>query len=270
MQASKRTKGCGLLTALAATTMASTQTELQHYEQQVTHGESTRAEAAIDNAREIATDHSERRERLLTIGRAIKTASTDHKSLLDQSIELAEDISSAIGTKIQKESHWKYWLNFMSLIKEDPKSFGAPRVNNRTPGMIRQTTEMNTLKQFFAHIVFRPRRKNKSHNTAAYVRKVKASVRDEYERQHGRRVGPPTAELNLELHKLEKGLSKVAPSQDKPRLPVLQYHMRAARRTLDLDNSPLDRVLWALWCTQFYRVLRAGELIRPSTEGPRD
>lgn len=125
---------------------------------------------------------------------------------------------------------------------------------------------MKTLKQFFAHIVFRPRRRNKTHNTATYARKVIAFVRDEYERHHGRIIDHPAAEMNLELHRLQKGLSKVAPSMEKPRLPVFQYHMRVIRRTLDLDNSQLYRVLWSLWCTQFQGVLRAGDLIRQMTE----
>lgn len=237
--------------------------------QQGDRNEPTQPSRTIDNARAIATDHSERRERLRTIGQAIRTASTNHRNLLDQSIGLAEDISSAIGTRIQKESHWKYWLDFMGQINEDFRTFGSPIDTNRVKDRARQTKELNTLKQFFSHIVFRPRRKSKRHNTAAYARKVIASVRDEYERQHRISIGPPTTELNLELHRLEKGLSKIAPSQEKPRLPVLQYHMRAVRRTLDLDNNQLDRVLWALWCTQFQGVLRAGDLIRPMTEDPR-
>lgn len=175
-----------------------------------------------------------------------------------------------IGTKIQKESHWSYWVQFMSLIDEDIHTFVDASGVTRTSRQVRQHKELSTLKRFFAHVVFRSRRKSKSHNTAAYARKVIASVKYEYQRQHGRLIGPPGTYLNSELCRLEKGLSKVAPSQENPRLPVLQYHMRAVRRTLNLENNQVDRVLWALCCTQFKGVMRAGDLIRPVTEGIRE
>lgn len=129
---------------------------------------------------------------------------------------------------------------------------------------------MTTIKRFLSHIVFKPLRRGKKHNTAAYARKVIASVRDEYEQEYGRTIGPPGSSLNQELCCLEKGLSKVVTSQENPRLSFFQYHMRTVRRTLNMENAQLDRVLWALWCTQFQGVLRVGDLIRPVTENPRE
>lgn len=68
---------------------------------------------------------------------------------------------------------------------------------------------------------------------------------------------------------MEKGLINVAPSQEKPCITVLKYHIRAVRRKLDLKKSQLDRVLCSLWCTQFQGVLRLGDLIRSTMENPR-
>lgn len=200
----------------------------------------------------------------------IRTSSTNQTDFLYQSIILAEGISSAIGTKIHKQSHWKYWLQFMHLVNEDVQAFRSTDGVLRASRQTRQAKDLNTLKSIFTQIVFRPRQKRKSHNTAPYARKVIASVKDEYERHLGRAMRRPGNDLNVELFHLEKGLSKVAPSQEKPRLPVLQYHMRAVRRTMDLKDNQLDRVLWALWCTQFQGVLQASDLIRPVTEKPRD
>lgn len=158
----------------------------------------------------------------------------------------------------------------MSLMNEDVQEFGKAGNETRAARHNRESKELSTIKRFFSHIVFKPRQRNKAHNTTSYARKVISSIRDEYDRHHGRRIGPPGTDLNLELCRLGKGLSKVAPSLEKPRLPVLQYHMRAVKRTLDLNNNQVDKVLWALWCTQFQGVLRAGDLIRPSTERHRE
>lgn len=103
-----------------------------------TTSDNARAGTERNEATAIAADHSERRARLLTVGWAIRTSSTNHTDLLDQSIRLAESISSAIGTKIQKESHWDYWLEFLHLINEDVQAFGATSGESRASRQTRQ------------------------------------------------------------------------------------------------------------------------------------
>lgn len=268
-KAAARRLGCGLLTSLTPGTRNATP-RAQHGGAPSADGRQEPTQPNTDRPYHIADTHSRHRAHLHEVGRAIRNTDGVQTGLLDQAVELADNLSAAIGTKVQHASHWSYWVSFLSALGEDVDAFGThPHASNNARRQAQQR-EMVTLERFMSHVVFKPMRRGKNHNTTSYARKVITSVREEYRRTYGRSIGLPGPEFNRTLAHLEKGLGKVAPSQTTPRLPVLQYHLRAVRRTLDLPNSQMDRVLWALWCTQFQGVLRAGDLIRPSPEESRN
>lgn len=268
-------RACGLLTSLPAIGArqgtgphAEKEKEAQHHPTMQQNSTTTRI-TARQNANTIATFHTETRAQLHTLGRAIRTAGPNHAHLLDRAIGLAEDLSAAIGNKVQNSSHWQYWTDFMKLMGEDAESFGSSTHAPQARRRIAQEKEMTTIKRFLSDLVFKPIRRNKKHNSVSYSRKVIASIREEYSRHYNRTIGIPGSDFNQILGRLEKGIRKVAPSEGRPTIPVLQYHMWSVKRTLHLQTNPIDRVLWAMWCTQLQGVLRAGDLIRPTAEAAR-
>lgn len=188
------------------------------------------------------------------------------KAQIQRTLSVTLRNSRAPSSKVTTSSLLRYWHDFYNLAQLDPATcFGSEYTVNHKVEM----SEANLLSAFATFVVKFPRNKS-GQNSADYATQVVASVRSLNAETLGRRPGMTPAGASHESFKtVVKGLRKMAPSIAVRRNPVMQHHLRAVTKTLDLDGSVVDRVLWALWVTQFQGTLRAGDLIRAKGDGAR-
>lgn len=96
-----------------------------------------------------------------------------------------------------------------------------------------------------------------------------ATVRGHYGAATGTKLGDGTGLLtSIYIKNLYRSLSKLESTRMLHRLPILQQHFRKMREQMKIDEAR-DMVLWALWLTQWRRVCRGSNLLRPSAERAR-
>ena len=186
------------------------------------------------------------------------------RQLKDACFERGRSIRSAPVVS----SHWSYWLSFCEGWGITCEEFGLLRDNQSERDAVLK--ELDTLSAFAVFIVFFPRVKGRSKgtNSVDYALGVISSVRSHYAAQQGRAPGrSQVAGSDYCFKRVISGLRKIAPHTKNRKVPLLQHHLRALKRQLDLEGSQRDRVFWALWLTQWQGVLRSADLIKPRREG---
>lgn len=84
-------------------------------------------------------------------------------------------------------------------------------------------------------------------NSVQYAEQVISSVKAHYGLETGHRPGlVEGGNGGGQLRRVIKGLRMMSPRLQGVRLPILQHHLRAVRRVLNLESSQLHRVLWDL------------------------
>lgn len=160
--------------------------------------------------------------------------------------------SFATTTRMVYDSHGRYFNEFCAVVGLDPLRFGAVV----GLGGISRHDEERVLALYAMYVVTFPRISGEDHNSANYAECSVSALRDRVYERYCRVPGGPPAECRF-LRKVFKSLHKRAPSGERAfRPPVLQDAMRAVRARLDLGGSGYDRVLWALWLTQWQGVKR--------------
>lgn len=183
-----------------------------------------------------------------------------------------EDIASraleeavAKGTRWIMNTHLSAWTRFCGTVGVDEETFGPIGIGCEEVTLSQVGREVGILALFAAYIVCYPERKNEevSHNSVAYAEQVIGSVRSHYATKKGRRPGLyGDGTRRIRLKRVAKGLRKMCSTKRLVRKPILQHHLRAVRRKLDLIGSQTPRIIWALLLTQLQGVLRSGDLIK--------
>jgi hypothetical protein len=164
-----------------------------------------------------------------------------------------------VRTQENYTSGVRYFREFCDVVGLDFHSFGDET-------KLTETEEEIILAHFSIYVVPYPRQSKKAlsgeKNTAASADKAVSAVRDHIRANWDRTPGgPPDQCWTLKL--VSKSLHKLAPSGVRaPRLPILQSHLRAVKRHLDLAKSAYHRTLWAFFLTCWQGVCRAGDLLR--------
>lgn len=149
---------------------------------------------------------------------------------------------------------------------EPEKCFSNHEMN---PAGAQLRAEAALLASFAAFLVAFPRSSTKR-NSALYAQQIISSVRTFYEDKIGRRPRLlPNGRAHGHLKAAMKGLRAIAPVRAKRRLQILQYHLRAVKRVLDLCNNQFHRVLCCMWLMQWQGCMRASDIIRRKREGAR-
>lgn len=104
------------------------------------------------------------------------------------------------------------------------------------------------------------------HNSVEYAVIIVATVRGYYGEANETTPGDETDIIaSTYFKKVHKGLKKLAPTRRMHRFSILQQHSRKVREKINMDESR-DRMLWALWLTQWKGVCMKRNLLRPSAE----
>lgn len=168
--------------------------------------------------------------------------------------------SLADSSRVTCDSHLRFWQDFCAIAGLDEETCFAYDDSLVNLEVIK--AEADLLCAFMGYIVAFPRRRKQS-NSGLYARQVLSTVLSFYEDRIGRKPGCNAA--GRQMHKIRcvaKGLRVLAPASKSSKVPVLQFHLRAIRSQLDLENNLLHRVCWAAWLMQWQGVLRSGDLIR--------
>ena len=181
---------------------------------------------------------------------------------LEEVMRIAYHAGRAEGTRDTSNSHLGYCERFCRISAVDVEKFGLVETGATSASIEQLNEEMDILTKFAEFVVAFPRRKKKELNTTPHAEQCIASVRSHYAAKHGRRPGLRAGSNGgSQLQLVLKGLKNMSPSKKGERLPILQHHLRADRRHLDISNNGLHRVCWALWLTQWQGVLRSSDVI---------
>lgn len=182
-------------------------------------------------------------------------------------VEHAECLGRSDNTVRSQGSHLSYWVAYLRDSDTTDTSFNTTYFRDTRDETDVRRREHETLCDFACYIVCKPRQRNKTKNRAEYAKVVVGTVRTFYLRKTGRWPGIGEDRANSTALKLMfKGLEKFAPTLIKHRLPVMQHHLRAIKPLLDLENSHIDRSLWALWLCQWQGVMRSADLLQTKEE----
>lgn len=165
----------------------------------------------------------------------------------------------ALSSAVKRKSELLFFREFCATLALDFDSFGAA-------GVMTLSDEEHVLSLFAVFVVHYPRQTKKVKsgglNTAKYAEDCLSAVRAYCYARHGRIPGPE-ARSARQLSLVLKGLHKRAPSGRRAlRSPILQVHLRAIRKLLNLEDSPLDRMIWAFFLTCWQGACRCGDLLR--------
>lgn len=106
----------------------------------------------------------------------------------------------------------------------------------------------------------------RGYNSVDFAMKVINSVRQLYLKRYGRQPGIVNERMPNNAYskfgRVLNGLRKMSTMKDRPIQPILHHHMLGIRAQLNLQNSQMDRALWALWTTMWHGVLGFSNVLR--------
>lgn len=184
------------------------------------------------------------------------------------------------------ETSWRAWLEFCAHLGLDHDKFGVVPLTQQLPNLQQLADENDILALFAIFCVFYPMQPGKdTHfcvfylvqlgkemNRASTAENYLGAIRVQYEHHLGRRPGSIMSGQNayaLSIKRVLRALHKRAPSEQNKKIPLLQLHLRALKKRLDLEGSAHDRCFWHLVLSAWQGVLRLGDLIQGRREKDR-
>lgn len=196
----------------------------------------------------VIAPNDARFKKALSSVRRVRFANEDERAHVARTVRAltrkALDESLAGSSRCIMQSHLRFWTEFCELGQLNADTcFG----DSCAASSAMQLKAEATLLAAFASFVIAFPRGTKNRNTASYVSQIFATVRTFYEDKLGRRPGlMPSGSSHAHLKAAMKGLRTLAPKSKPRRLPIVQYHLHAVKRVLQLRSSQFHRVLWAM------------------------
>jgi hypothetical protein len=198
--------------------------------------------------------------------------SQDQGRLVAELLELKATLNQealAPRTFQNHETSWRAWLEFCHHVGLDQDAFGTIPASQPGPTAIQLADENDILCLFAIFVVFYPMRVGQEMNRAKTAENYLGAVRVQYEPRLGRRPGAPMPGVNSyasSVKRVFRALHKRAPSERNNSFPLLQHHLRALKRRLNLEGSAHDRCFWHVVLSAWQGVLRLGDLIQGKRE----
>jgi len=170
---------------------------------------------------------------------------------------------------VMRNSAMRKWNEFCEIFELDPTEFGKSPHKSHECSMALITYEGEVLSQFAAFSFHSSTRRKSATVRRQTVMRDIACVREYYNEINSRSPGVlPNGKSPMQLYRALRGIAKLENVPENTSRPIMQQHMRKVKRTLDLENSPYHRVLWAHWLCMWQGMLRSGDLIR--SQNPQD
>jgi len=167
----------------------------------------------------------------------------------------------------KRELAMRKWQRFAEIFDIDLNTFGD--ASKRRPEDMQEALiwEGELLSAFaaysFRNSCYRTKSSIRSEAVMTDLYHIKQQLLEKFGRVPGQQAD---GRMTTQYNQMIAGIKRLQRSPAKPRLPVLQQHLRLVKTVLDLANNKMHRALWALWLTEWQGAMRSGDLIRAKTK----